>query len=955
MSDKEGGHMSSRAWAYVLGVILAGVGLGIMLLWTAGPSAIPWLPFLALAALATAAQLFKARAPGHQSYHPTLVFLFASLLLLRPGPFVLVVALCHAIEWAKERLVGSPRLRAWYLQPFNIAVHIIAGAAAYGMYLALDTVPSRLLTPASLLAMSTAALVYVFVNHFLIGLALVLARGVSWHESGVLDLENVVTDLILLCLGYIVAALWSLTPWLTLPALSPLVLMYRALMVPQLKKEAQTDEKTSLLNARRFMELSARELERASRFGRLLALIMADLDLLRNINNTYGHLAGDQVLSGIGRIIRETIRDYDIAGRFGGEEFSIVLPEADLEEARAFAEGLRQAIEATEFEVRTSPTPIHVTMSLGVACFPQDATALDDLIHEADVAVYQAKLQGRNRVVCAAEIPHSLRLEDEGPGPVHLLANRDTAEAHHAPYRAAFAFVPHPTSPAHGGYEGSPAAPPAEEEAAAGALVDDGGAVQGPREEASRQARAHRGVFIGGVIAAGVAMAAAGFQMAPPPDFMALGLLATAAAAAQLLQLKNIYGESSVSVSVAINLAAALIAGLPGVALVSGVIVLIHYLQRRPALYKTAFNYATHVLAGSAPVAAINALGIPLRAMHLLLVIVPAMFGTLAYYLVETSLIAAAIALSEGLSVLETWRQRYRWLAEHYLVLGLIGLYMAVAYIELGPLGVLMCLLPLAMIHYAQKQYVKRTQRTVRELKRMNEELAQANREILRASQAIQQLNDELFLTIGKIADARDPYLAGHAAQVAEYAAIIAEELALPSEQMEHLRRAALLHDIGKIGIPERILHKPGRLTAEEYEAFKAHTTLGAELLETCRGLRHLTPLVRHHHERWDGEGYPDGLRGEQIPLEARILAVCDAVDAMASDRPYHQAMPLEDILAELASCSGKQFDPMVVEAFIRLARRNGHGLIINSARRVRRQTSNALHTVSLHALEASE
>ena len=115
----------------------------------------------------------------------------------------------------------------------------------------------------------------------------------------------------------------------------------------------------------------------------------------------------------------------------------------------------------------------------------------------------------------------------------------------------------------------------------------------------------------------------------------------------------------------------------------------------------------------------------------------------------------------------------------------------------------------------------------------------------------------------------------------------------------------------------------------------KAHTTLGGEFLETCQSLRHLVPFIRHHHERWDGSGYPDGLRGEEIPLEARILFVCDAVEAMASDRPYHRAMSRGEILAELKRFAGTQFDSAITEAFVRVAQRERGQLIVNSAQKV--------------------
>src|SRR5947209_1144688 len=148
-----------------------------------------------------------------------------------------------------------------------------------------------------------------------------------------------------------------------------------------------------------------------ARFNRPLAVIMADLDHFKRINDTYGHLAGDTVLQGLGTIIRTTIRQYDLAGRFGGEEFALVLPETGPAAALALAERLRWAVEAARFEVPSSPTPVHATLSLGVACFPADATTFPELLHAADVSVYQAKLGGRNRVVGAAGVPRVITRE----------------------------------------------------------------------------------------------------------------------------------------------------------------------------------------------------------------------------------------------------------------------------------------------------------------------------------------------------------------------------------------------------------------------------------------------------------------------------------------------------------------------------------------------------------------
>jgi HD-GYP domain-containing protein (c-di-GMP phosphodiesterase class II) len=187
---------------------------------------------------------------------------------------------------------------------------------------------------------------------------------------------------------------------------------------------------------------------------------------------------------------------------------------------------------------------------------------------------------------------------------------------------------------------------------------------------------------------------------------------------------------------------------------------------------------------------------------------------------IETGLISLAISLSKSTSVLSVWQAQFRWLASHYLVLGIMGLFLSIAYTALGLMGILVFTLPVFMLRFAQQQYVERTRDSVRELRRMNEELARANREVVDASNAIhhlngklQHLNDELFLTVGMILDARDPYVGSHAAQVAKYASAIATELGLPPDRIELLRQAGFLHDLGKIAISERVLYKPNSLT----------------------------------------------------------------------------------------------------------------------------------------------
>ncbi len=170
--------------------------------------------------------------------------------------------------------------------------------------------------------------------------------------------------------------------------------------------------------------------------------------------------------------------------------------------------------------------------------------------------------------------------------------------------------------------------------------------------------------------------------------------------------------------------------------------------------------------------------------------------------------------------------------------------------------------------------------------------------------------------TLLMVINAKDRYTYGHSERVVLYATLIAEEMGLPPEELRVLKYAAFLHDIGKIEISREVLLKEGPLTEKEKKIMKLHTLFGVHIIEPLHNLRGLVPIVRHHHERFDGTGYPDGLQGEDIPLGARILAVADSFDAMRSNRPYRRAMSFESAVEEISRCSGSQFDPAVVEAF---------------------------------------
>jgi HD-GYP domain-containing protein (c-di-GMP phosphodiesterase class II) len=164
--------------------------------------------------------------------------------------------------------------------------------------------------------------------------------------------------------------------------------------------------------------------------------------------------------------------------------------------------------------------------------------------------------------------------------------------------------------------------------------------------------------------------------------------------------------------------------------------------------------------------------------------------------------------------------------------------------------------------------------------------------------------------------EAKDPYLRGHSDEVSGYTASMADKLDMDDEAHDRLVLGSLLHDVGKLAIKENILLKPAELTPDERSAVEEHAAIGSRIVEHVPGLAGIAPAVRHHHERWDGAGYPNGLSGEEIPLEARIIAVADSYSAMTADRPYRGRMSSHVAQAELRRCAGTQFDPEVVSVF---------------------------------------
>jgi len=261
---------------------------------------------------------------------------------------------------------------------------------------------------------------------------------------------------------------------------------------------------------------------------------------------------------------------------------------------------------------------------------------------------------------------------------------------------------------------------------------------------------------------------------------------------------------------------------------------------------------------------------------------------TLIGALINTSIISGYLSFNSDSKFAETWISNIKGTFPSSLAVGTIGIIIALAYIGYGYGAVILFFGPLLLARYSFKLYIE-----------------------------MRNLYLSTIQALNKTVEAKDPYTSGHANRVEKFAVELAKAYHLPFESIQNLKTASILHDIGKIGIHDEILNKASRLTQEEYQEIMRHPAIGAEIISKVNFLSDITTIVKHHHERYDGKGYPDGLSGEDIPIEAAILTIADSYDAMTSDRPYRTAMTPEEALSELQKNAGTQFHPELVKVFV--------------------------------------
>jgi len=341
-------------------------------------------------------------------------------------------------------------------------------------------------------------------------------------------------------------------------------------------------------------------------------------------------------------------------------------------------------------------------------------------------------------------------------------------------------------------------------------------------------------------------------------------------------------------------------------------IILLWMQRRRPPLYRTLFNAAApslslwlaaqlfFFLSDIAPLANQPGAG----SIELPALVLPLAAFTSAYFLLNTWLVSIAISFDEPKSALRVWQANFLYLSLNYFV-GASAAALLVSYtreVNLAALSFIVPLLISAFLSY--KASMGRVEDTNKHLTELS------------------ALYLSTIETLAMAIDAKDQITHGHIRRVQQYAVALARSIGVKDErQIKAIEAASLLHDMGKLAVPEYILNKPGKLTPAEFEKMKLHATVGADILSSIKFPYPVVPIVRHHHENWDGGGYPDGLRTTDIPIGARILAVVDCYDALTSDRPYRPKLSDTDALRILTERRGTMYDPLIVDAFIRLHR----------------------------------
>jgi diguanylate cyclase (GGDEF)-like protein len=689
-----------------------------------------------------------------------------------------------------------------------------------------------------------------------------------------------------------------------------------------LEHQARTDSLTGLFNHSVFYERLLQSLQETSRTRAPLALLMLDIDDFKQVNDVHGHAVGDELLRFLAEALRAIVRPEDVICRLGGEEFAVVMDDCDGEDARRVAERVQSRLAGVDF-----PGIGQMTVSIGLALGPEHAMNPRELAACAEAAMMTAKAQGKNQVVLYAEdetkrpdapgierdvrsIAH-LKMLQSLTGKLNRLNDvREIGDAIAAELRSLVdyhncrvfvsdgdellpvAFLGELSSTTEAlsldllrihvgeGITGRCA------ELGESVVVDDaancefGRQIEGtdPIEESLLAVPLRYGTRVVGVIV----VSKLGLNQFDEDDVRLLEVLAGHAAVA--VENASLYESARREAESATSLLefGRELATLVDLNDIGGRVTELsaEILESRHTSFYVEIDGSLHLQAEH---------GHP---------------SEMAAELAKRPLPLDALEVDREPYIAEP--QDYEPVIGEAPVPG--GRYAVAPFDVDGRKGCLVAL-------------VERDDFGERELRMLGGLAQQAKLAIANAS-SYEGLERTLVSTVEALAnalEANDEYTSTHARWITDLSLRVGRELGLDERALKRLELGALLHDIGKIGIPSDVLSKPGRLTAAERKIIQTHPELGERIIAPIDRLQLVRPIVRHCHERWDGRGYPDGVAGEDIPLESRIIFVCDAYHAMTTDRPYRRRLSHREAVRRLAEGSGTQFDPHVVEVALRV------------------------------------
>jgi len=701
----------------------------------------------------------------------------------------------------------------------------------------------------------------------------------------------------------------------------------------RLEHLAQTDSLTGLYNHRFFHERLRSELTRASRSHDPVAVLMFDLDDFKRVNDIYGHGAGDQLLLQISRLALETVRGSDVVCRIGGEEFGVIMPSCDAGDALGLAGRLTERLREVEFEPAG-----RVTISIGISQGPQHAMNPRELIACAEAAMMTAKARGKDQTVLyddgeterpqpgsardVRSIAH-LKMLQSLAGKLNRLNDVQQIGATIATELRLLIDYHNCRVSLRDGDELRPIT-----------FIGDHDTSIGPAADAYTT---KVGVGITGRVAQ------TGESLLVPNALeceFAIKIPGTEELEESLAVVPLRYGSRVTGVIVISKLGLnqfddddvrllEVLAGQASVALENARLYEQQRLEAEAA--KEAAEIANALLEASRELATAET---PEDVLGRSVEVTTRVLGTerAALWIEEEGephdLVARA-SFGYPRESDPTGQRRYPSALAHKWLEGTEPFVFESSDLEaIDPTQpertIRFVVAPLKLEHNRVGALTATIGDRVLDDRQMRllAGLAHQAKLAIESAEHYMSLERTFVSTVAALAnalEAKDDYTASHARWITDMSMLVGRELELDRDALKRLELGALFHDIGKIGIPTEILQKPGPLTDEEFEIVKEHPELGEKILAPIERLEDVRPIVRACHERWDGLGYPDGKAGTDIPVEARVVLVCDAFHAMVTDRPYRARLPHAEAVRRLHESSGTQFDPTAVSAFVRL------------------------------------